>query len=674
LLVQNHTDPLVKDEIGQILFSFGPFILDVSRSLLSCNGEEVSLRPKSFDVLTYLLKHPGRLVSRDELISAVWPDVIVTDDSLTQCLTEIRRALGDDQREIVRTVPRRGYLFELPVEASVATATEPAQQVRSWWRLPSLWTVSALMILAIAVGVSWWRSGSHSGQATPNQVAASPPSEASIAVLPFVDLSEKGDQEFLSYGISEEILNLLSQVDGLTVISRTSSFSFADQDLDIETIASRLNVTHVLEGSVRKSGDKIRVTAQLIDGDSGVHLWSQAYDDQLDDVFALQSSIASAITGLLTSRLLPTNDAGIVLSESVLVPENLDAWGSYLRGKYFYGRRADGDIIRAQREFEKALEFDPEFAAAWSGFASSLFVRYGQDELPEDQKLTKAEAGPLIKNAVEKALALDPRNPEASMRLVMLYWMEGQYSAAVEQMNLAMRYGRNNALVQAILAGIAKNSAGPETAVKLQRRAVRLDPLSNLHLVTLAYYLYLAGQLDESLAVLQQASEINGGNTSQNLQIRLWIAILQQEYTRAAPLAAELPEGASRDQARAMLHSQAGNDAQATAALDRLKQRGTLLSHAAVVDVLSIQGEVDSAFNALDQLTAEMLNAPESAYPEEVFDRLRLSPFLKRLHSDPRWNSWLKKAGGMFNIPYAEKVARSLADYAEAGSNDEKSS
>jgi TolB-like protein len=172
-----------------------------------------------------------------------------------------------------------------------------------------------LLVLAVAIGATWWRSGAPP-EGSPEPPAERQPPAASIAVLPFVDMSPEGDQEYLGDGIAEEILNLLAQVPGLTVIARTSSFSFKGQQADIGTIARRLNVAHVLEGSVRKSGDRVRVTAQLVNGDDGAHLWSQTFEERLQDVFATQDQIAGNVAVVLQERLLGQAGASPVFSRN----------------------------------------------------------------------------------------------------------------------------------------------------------------------------------------------------------------------------------------------------------------------------------------------------------------------------------------------------------------------
>jgi TolB-like protein/DNA-binding winged helix-turn-helix (wHTH) protein len=303
---------------GAERYGFEQFMLDPERSELHGPDGVIQLRPKSYDLLLYLVRHPGRLIGREELLDAVWGQRAVTDDSVTQCLVEIRRALADHGRRIVRTVPRRGYLFDVPVaripgpngpeeQANVpaadapASATAPPAALHGAMPYPRL---AAATVTFLALALAWWAFATRDATRPDRSMFDAPAVPNSIAVLPFADMSAEGDQEYFGDGIAEEILNLLAQAPELKVIARTSSFSFKHQPADITTIAARLGVAHVLEGSVRKWGNRVRVTAQLVSGRDGAHLWSQTYDRELGDLFEVQGDIAGAVAGVLEARLL----------------------------------------------------------------------------------------------------------------------------------------------------------------------------------------------------------------------------------------------------------------------------------------------------------------------------------------------------------------------------------
>ena len=642
------------------VYSFGPFTLEADQAALLRDGAALSLRPKSFDVLHYLVRHPQRLVSREELLRAIWPGVVVTDDSLTQCLIEIRKALDDREKRIVRTVPRRGYLLDVPVQAETAGGPVVAGQGQApAGRPPSRWTLVALLVLAVAVGATWWRAA-----APPVGDPVTPPDweppAASIAVLPFTDMSPEGDQEYLGDGIAEEILNLLAQVPDLAVIARTSSFSFKGQQADIGTIARRLNVAHVLEGSVRKSGNRVRVTAQLVNGADGSHLWSQTFEERLQDVFATQDQIAGNVAAVLQERLLGRAGAGPVFSRNPAHDADPQAWELYLRGKYFLGRRMQGDLLRAHRYLEQALASDPSLVPAWVALAANYNVRRDSPEVSAEEKLSTEVARPLMRQALEKALALDPDNPEALLRMSGFTIRDGDRERGLDQVERAMRNGRNNALVQTILAGAAFAIGDVEAAVTLQRRGAALDPVSTVIQINLGYLLYAAGRLDEAAEAFQRARESNPDEDANSLAMRVWIAIHKGDFAGAAELAVLLPEGPWRDQAEAMLAFRSGDSDGANAALDRLQhsQESRALAY-----VHAFRGETDEAFRRL-QWAADSATSEEERWEQGVrLTELSTSPFLQPLHADPRWPAWLAETRRRWHTEEVERVSGMLQRY-----------
>jgi TolB-like protein/DNA-binding winged helix-turn-helix (wHTH) protein len=649
-------------------YSFASFRLDLEQGALLRGGTSVALRPKSFDVLHYLVRHPQRLVSREELIEAVWPRVVVIDNSLTQCLIEIRKALGDDDKTMVRTVQRRGYVFDLPVQV-----VEPDQQASPLpvvpsegppargSRLPSRWTLAALLVLAAAVGATWWRLGSMP-ETMVETVSAQPPLAASIAVLPFVDMSPAGDQEYLADGIAEEILNLLAQVRDLTVIARTSSFSFKGQQADIGTIARQLNVAYVLEGSVRKAGDRVRVTVQLVDGANGAHIWSQNYEKRLEDVFAMQDDIAQGVAGVLQVKLVGAASGAPVFAAGDTRSADPQAWELYLRGKYFYGRRMAGDVMRAQELFGQALAVDPDLAPAWVALAATYNVRWG-DDLPADEKLTNEEARALIREALVNALALDPDHPEALLRMSFFAWFESDEELLFAQFERAMQNGRNHALVQSILGGVAYGLGDPVTAAELQRRAATLDPVSSVQQSNLGFILYSAGRLEEAEIAYQRTAELNPADAADFHPMRVWLAIHRQDYQAAAELAGRMPAGPDGDQAEAMLAFQAGDDLAADAALARLVGSTDPSTAVNLAYVYAFRNEADKAFPQLESAVEYLLTLGRLGEAEHRLTELRSSPFLRPLHGDPRWAVWLEETRKRLHRPYGDRLVALLQRY-----------
>src|SRR5262245_54892108 len=282
---------------SQRLLQFGPFTLDLARLCLSGPKGELELRPKSFEVLRYLAEHPGRVISKEEMIAAVWPGVIVTDDSLVRCISEVRRAIGDEEQATIKTVPRRGYLFQALVTARPA----PGEH----------FTVDAALI--------------ESSRAREDTATAF---SASLVVLPFANLNGNREEDYLSNGITEDIITELSRFSELRVIARHSSFHFKDKVVVPGQVGRELGVDYALQGSVRRGRDRVRITAQLMDAATGAHLWAERYDRSLDDVFAIQDEVVRTIAPLLVAHVRKAEVERTLLKP----PATWQAYHYFMRG------------------------------------------------------------------------------------------------------------------------------------------------------------------------------------------------------------------------------------------------------------------------------------------------------------------------------------------------------
>ena len=322
-----------------------------------------------------------------------------------------------------------------------------------------------VIALGIAVSTHQWTAGTPEG----STAATAEDSDQSIAVLPFVNMSDDADNEYFSDGISEELLNVLVRIDGLRVASRTSSFAFKGKDTSIPNIAESLGVAHILEGSVRKAGNTVRVTAQLIDARTDTHLWSETYDRKLEDIFAIQDEISSHIVAALKVALGTGSSGAIDLVQQPT--DNLDAYQNYLRGRYLWQRRGEDNIRNAIEAFEKAIELDPKFARAWSSLAAA------HTTLP-----TYSDASPEVHYALatfnaHKALSLDDTIAEA-------------YAVLAEEARGKMRWSEAEKLYKKAIASEPKNSTSylwygehllcvgrTKAALEIGLIAYRLDPL-----------------------------------------------------------------------------------------------------------------------------------------------------------------------------------------------------
>src|SRR5262249_340639 len=314
--------------------------------------ERVAIAPKAYDVLRYLVENPGRLITQEELLEKLWPDTYVNPEVIRKYILEIRRILGDrlDKPEFVETQPKRGYRFVAlvrdhePVDRSERATSNHVQESESeqeiartratesesnsstsngrFWKLAAI-PVSAIIALTV-IGLYLRSARAGSGAVSTNNV--------SIAVLPFVDMSPAKDQEYFSDGLSEQLIHELARIPGLKVAGRSSAFQFKGKNEDLRSVGKKLGVRNVLEGSVRRDGNHLRITAELIKADDGFQLWSQTYDREIKDIFAVQDDIARATTDAMQLKLLADNSPQV---SSNLPSSNPEAYQAYLQSSYF---------------------------------------------------------------------------------------------------------------------------------------------------------------------------------------------------------------------------------------------------------------------------------------------------------------------------------------------------
>ncbi len=361
-------------------------------------------------------------------------------------------------------------------------------------------------IVALVGGTLWWyvsridESAWVADTAVPAIRHALPVDAASIAVLPFVDMSPGKDQEYFADGMSEELLNLLAQLPKLHVIARTSSFSFKGKEADIATIAKTLNVAHVLEGSVRKSGDTVRVTVQLIRASDSTHLWSQTYDRKLTDVFKLQDEIARAVVAALQVKLLPAEQKRIAAAPTV----NAEAYDAYLKGLYHWYKLTREDLDAAERYFNLALSKEPGYARAYAGIG---LLWMGRNQMGFS---SPADGVPKAKAAALKAVELDDSLPDAHYVLAIVYaWADWNWPAAESEFRRAIELNPGFAGAHAYYAHLLNTLRRPDEAMVEARRSVELDPFNALLQSLYGVDLVFVHRFDEAIAQCDAALVTN---------------------------------------------------------------------------------------------------------------------------------------------------------------------
>lgn len=470
---------------SELLFLFADVCVDTDRRELRRNGELRSVEPQVFDLLEFLIRNRDRMVSRDDLLAAVWNGRIVSESTLASRINAARAAIGDngeDQR-LIRTVLRRGIRFVGAVreeEGSEVTTTRSTAEPRK----------SALAL----------------------------PDKPSIAVLPFSNMSGDPEQDYFADGISEDIITGLSKLRWFFVIARNSSFTYRGKAVDARQVGRELGVRYVLEGSVRKSGSRVRITAQLIDGEIGTHLWAERYDRDLTDIFALQDDITTKVVAVIEPKLLEAEG----IRSQHHSPDDLGAWDMLIRANSVFWRLTKDESQVAIALLKQLVERHPLYAPGQSMLAFVLLVsRQGGWHVMEPQ-VTQAA------NLAARAVELDDSDPWAHLALGFVAFTRRRTDEAVEEFQRALALNPNFAAAHGFLGCALAFDGRSDQAIEHIEQAIRMnphDPQNALLNAALAAAHYQAGRYSESVSIahkaIQQRFELTNGH-------RIYVASLAQ--------------------------------------------------------------------------------------------------------------------------------------------------
>ncbi len=462
---------------------------------------------------------------------------------------------------------------------------------------------------------------------------------ASIAVLPFADLSKTRDQAYLADGVAEEILDTLNRNTDLRVIARTSSFAFRDKQIDVAEKARRLDVTHVLEGSVRRSGDSVRVTAQLIAAIDSSKVWSRTFNRRAQDLFAIQDEIAVAVAGALRTTLnLDRADAP--------AQRDFAAYDLFKQAEYAYWRRAPGDIDRSVELFEEALNRDPHDARAWAALAGAYAMQAWSLDPPSDA--LRAKQG----HAAMRAVELDPSLAFAHLRLAQYYGPAGEEVLVRKHFHRALQLDPDDPLVLGYMSGDALDIGDLDAALAYQRRALLRDPMNPVARQNLGVILTAHRRLNEALATFRTLEEINP-DVDPDVQVEIpRLLVLLGRDEEAVSEAMRLPAGEFRDHALAFLNRSPVYRQEANAALRRFEEheeamRAGLPGHQLadslrLAENYAFRGLNEEAFETLtNNLAALAVSTGAHWHLWRLRHELGISPFVEPLRADPRWAALL---------------------------------
>jgi TolB-like protein/DNA-binding winged helix-turn-helix (wHTH) protein len=625
------------------LIYFGDFEANIETGELRKQGSRIRVSAQPFEVLTMLVERPGELVTREQLRERLWPEEVFVDfdHGLNAAVNKLREALCDstESPRYIETLPKRGYRFlqpvkwgERPAEASVngetKQAVEPPQVLApvagaiNWRRIAAAGAVALLL----AAGFFMLRRG-----ARPDATSTAVPLISSIAVLPLENLSNDPEQQYFVEGMTDEITTDLAKLPGLRVISRTSAMQYKGTHKTMPQIARELNVDAVVEGTVLRDGNRVRIRTQLVYAPADRHVWAQAYERDLKDVLTLQANLAQDIASEIQLKLTSQQRAN--LSARSVDPE---AHELYLKGRYFWNKRDQAGFTKAIDYFQQAIAKDPTYAAAYAGLADSYALSGGLYLLPEEQAMPRAQA------AAEKALELDSNLAEAHASLGLIApFSNWNWADAKRHYERAIELNPNYATAHHWYAeGYLMPVGRSDEAIAEMRKAQELDPLSAVIATDLGKELYFVHKYDEALVELHRALELDPNFVSAHN----WISDTLLEKGMYNDAKAELEKTKSLKEERiyirqtAYLYARMGRRAEGRAALAKSLQlsQGKQVSSGAVALTYAALGDKEESFQSLEKAYTERSSFMTSLKYWSVFDPLR---------SDPRYTDLLRRVG-----------------------------
>ena len=641
----------------QHLYEFGPYRLDTAEQLLLRDGEPVPLTPKSFETLLALVERSGHLVEKDELMKVVWADAFVEESNLTNNVYALRKllGLGENGRSYIETVPKRGYRFTAPVkklsaealvvekrtvtrvvteeavadsqghsmigtgEALAVAHDPPHAALRSKWP----WLLSGL--LAVALGIAGYNIYHSRTDPPPSQIQ-------SIAVLPFKNESGNADVEYLSDGITESLINSLSQLSNLSVKARNTVFRYKDKTVDPQAVAAELAVQAIVTGRVVQRGDDLTLYLSLIDGRNGNQLWGQRYDRKLTDIVALQNEIGHDVSRKLRERLSIGDEQKLKKEYT----SNAEAYQLYLRGRYHALKRTLPETQKAISYFQQAIAIDPAYALAYVGLADAYFSSLAANR-PSNEIFPPARA------AAQKAIEIDDTLAVAHAQLGFItFWYDWEWGASENMLKRALELDPDSADAHLFYAHLLSNTGRHAQALAEAKRARELDPL-NLRVNALeGQFLIHAGRTDEALMRLQDTLEMDSNYFLTHLYFSS--AYIEKgmylEAISEARRAKEISGGRSTYSEGFLGYAlaKAGKEAEARSLLDGLLKtwaEGNVSGYHIALIYKGL-GQHDEALAWLERAYAQRS-------PAMVF--LKVEPKWNDLRSDPHFKDLLRRVG-----------------------------
>ncbi|MEM7586403.1 MAG: winged helix-turn-helix domain-containing protein [Acidobacteriota bacterium] len=647
-------------------YRVGEWLFEPELHRISRSGERHHLEPKLCQLLLFLLGNAGHVATKDEIIDGVWGTRFVADSALTRAVAELRRALGDDAHHpsYIETIPKRGYRLKASVRelpetvtaaadaAEAANDVEPgvkqaAESPRPSWRPDRAGPRARLALVLLSVGALIVTGGYATSRRflTPDSLTTAATRDLRLAVLPLTNLAQDPAQDYFADGLTEALITQLARDRHLQVISRRSSQAFRGSTLPTRQIADALGVDGIVEGSVLRADDRVRITVQLTDASSETHLWAQSYERQMSDILALQSDVAHAITHEIGSLLNGTETATRREPEpheaETLQPQKVDpqAYELFLKGRQSLDACGRQGPNQADELFRQALEIAPDYAPAYAGLAL-YYTR-----LASFGYMQASEALPLAREAADRALELDDSLGEAYLASAMVRFnFDWDWPAAERDFLRALELNPSDALTHERYSILLTCLGRFEEAAATAQRAVELDPLNRITRVGLGWVYFNAGRYDASLNELRRITEL--GLTDWPHGYISWNLALKGDYDAAiSALEAhrQKPDSYSDETIhRSVLGWTLARAGRREEALDLAREIAAIVARTngdpyGLAIVYAGLGDNDQAIAALEAAFAQ--RSPNMVY-------LRIEPFFEQLQNDPRYQQ-LRHAAGL---------------------------
>jgi TolB-like protein/DNA-binding winged helix-turn-helix (wHTH) protein/Tfp pilus assembly protein PilF len=574
-------------------FQLGPWLVQPSLNSIAGANQSKRLEPKAMRVLVCLSNHAGEVVTKERLLAEVWPDTFVTDDVLLRCISELRKALEDDAREprFIQTITKSGYRIIAAVTPAAAAAPQknghaeaaPGVSGRRLW-VGALGAVTLLALLLGAGYLAWQRF----------RPSPAPERPATLAVLPFQNLSDDPEQEYFSDGLTEEMITQLAQLEPerLKVIARSTAMLYKQTAKTVDQIGRELNASYLLEGTVRREGQRVRITAQLIRVSDQIHTWADSYDRELGGILSAQAEVARSIA----AQIRITLGAGAASHLAAARPVNPDAYVACLKGRFYMNKATREGFQKATELFQEAVRLDPAYAPAWMGLGNTYRFRgtWMGDMRPK-------EAFPEAKQMLARALDLDPRLGEAHSILGWVYFAyDWNWAAAETEFRRGIQLAPNSAGARTAYGNFLRCMKRFEEARLHIESGLELDPLDPLDLADASLLYYLMEQRDKAEKLALRAVEIEPtaslGNAalaqiySSEGKVEKAIGVLEQERKLHQPDILSMFH-------LGRLYAQVGRKAEARSIVEAL--RASAVGPSLVANLYAVLGEKQAAIDWL---------------------------------------------------------------------------